>query len=197
MQLQMWWDNTGEEPCVKLPEGFYIRSFEGEKDVEKWVRITREDLQNSILAVEDFEREMLNREGVEKEHIYFICIEGEEVATVTAVMYPGKRQGYVHMVAVKRAFRGRGLGNALTSLALKVFFYNGMDNAYLHTDDFRIPAIKSYLRSGFKPMLYQEDMEERWLKGMENCNIDTLECVDGDGKFLKIIERKELQYDCE
>ena len=29
MQLKMWWDNTGKEPVVKLPEGFYI-NYEGE-----------------------------------------------------------------------------------------------------------------------------------------------------------------------
>lgn len=191
MQLKMWWDNTGKEPVVKLPEGFYIRSYEGEKDVFKWVEITSVDLQNTIITVEDFERDMLNREGVQKEHIYFICFDGEEVGTVTAIMYPEKKQGYVHMVAVKKEFRGRGLGSALTNLALKVFYKSGMKNAFLKTDDFRIPAIKSYLRAGFKPMLYQEDMEARWIKIMEVCEKDFLDCVDENGKKLKIIKRKE------
>ncbi|HOA31345.1 MAG TPA: GNAT family N-acetyltransferase [Clostridia bacterium] len=191
MQLKMWWDNTGKEPVVKLPEGFYIRSYEGEKDVFKWVEITSVDLQNTIITVEDFERDMLNREGVQKEHIYFICFDGEEVGTVTAIMYPEKKQGYVHMVAVKKEFRGRGLGSALTNLALKVFFDNGMENAYLKTDDFRVPAIRSYLKAGFKPMLYHEDMEARWRSIMEVCNLNSLDCVDEKGIYLKTIKRDE------
>lgn len=187
MQLKMWWNNTGDIPEVTLPEGFKIRSYEDEKDVFNWVDITKEDLQDSIKTVEDFTRDMLNREGVRKEHIYFICLKDEAVATVTAIMYPEKKQGYVHMVGCKRKYRGRGLGTALINLALKVFNENGMENAYLKTDDFRIPAIKSYLRAGFTPMLYHESMEERWKNVLKECDVKSMDYVDKKGVQVRII----------
>ena len=37
----------------------------------------------------------------------------------------------------------------------------------LKTDDFRIPAIRSYLRFGFQPVLEGEGMKERWDKIFE------------------------------
>jgi mycothiol synthase len=32
----------------------------------------------------------------------------------------------------------------------------------LSTDDFRIPAIAIYLSLGFRPFLYDDDMQNRW-----------------------------------
>ena len=37
-----------------------------------------------------------------------------------------------------------------------------MQTAYLTTDDWRIPAIKSYLRIGFTPDISTEDFKARW-----------------------------------
>jgi mycothiol synthase len=38
----------------------------------------------------------------------------------------------------------------------------GYRRIYLLTDDFRLPAIKTYLRLGFVPFLFEEGMEQRW-----------------------------------
>ena len=43
-------------------------------------------------------------------------------------------------------------------------FQNGYRSFTLLTDDVRIPAIKTYLNLGWKPWLYEPDMEERWQK---------------------------------
>jgi hypothetical protein len=39
-----------------------------------------------------------------------------------------------------------------------------MQTAFLTTDDWRIPAIKSYIRAGFIPDLSTEDFKARWEK---------------------------------
>ena len=41
---------------------------------------------------------------------------------------------------------------------------NGFETAYLTTDDYRIPAIKCYLRAGFEPEMTEDDHPERWEK---------------------------------
>jgi mycothiol synthase len=38
----------------------------------------------------------------------------------------------------------------------------GYREIYLQTDDWRLPAIKTYLNLGYVPLLCEPDMEERW-----------------------------------
>ena len=38
----------------------------------------------------------------------------------------------------------------------------GFRHIGLSTDDFRVPAVKTYLRLGFRPWYYEDDMKDRW-----------------------------------
>ncbi len=66
------------------------------------------------------------------------------------------------MVACHEAARGKGYGTLLNQIAVAVLKKEGMSTAYLTTDDWRIPAIKSYLRAGFIPDLSTDDFQNRW-----------------------------------
>ena len=101
---------------------------------------------------------------------FFIVSDGEAAATLTVVCHPENMEGYIHMVACKEKFRGRGFGTLLNNLALKVLKDEGMETAYLTTDDWRIPAIKSYLRAGFVPVIPDGDMDARWKAVFEKIN---------------------------
>ena len=71
----------------------------------------------------------------------------------------------MHMVGCKPEFRGLGIGGILSELTEYVFKKEGMQTATLKTDDWRIPAIKTYLKIGYKPDLVSEpDYKERWDK---------------------------------
>lgn len=72
--------------------------------------------------------------------------------------YPGA--GYVHWVGVLAAARGHRLGQILTQACLNGFADGGQSRAVLETDDFRLPAIRTYLRIGFVPE-YRSDAERR------------------------------------
>lgn len=76
----------------------------------------------------------------------------------------------IHMVACKEEFRGRGFGTLLNTLALKVLKDEGMETAYLTTDDWRVPAIKSYLRAGFRPVIPDDETDARWKAVFEKIN---------------------------
>ena len=71
------------------------------------------------------------------------------------------------MVACKEAFRGKGYGTLLNRICEYTLKSEGMESAHLTTDDWRIPAIKSYLRAGFEPVTMGEDFPERWEKIFE------------------------------
>ena len=61
-------------------------------------------------------------------------------------------------------FRGKRLGYMVCAEVMHKLFQNGYRSFTLLTDDVRIPAIKTYLNLGWKPWLYEPDMEERWQK---------------------------------
>ena len=68
------------------------------------------------------------------------------------------------MVAAKDSARGKGIGNLMSAFAVGELKRRKMETAYLTTDDFRIPAIKSYIKGGFYADLSTEDFRDRWDK---------------------------------
>ena len=57
---------------------------------------------------------------------------------------------------------GRGLGYAVCCAVLQRYRDAGYRRVYLRTDDFRLAAIKIYLKLGFVPFLFADGMAERW-----------------------------------
>ena len=70
--------------------------------------------------------------------------------------------GELGWVAGSSAHRGQGLGIAVCAAVVRRYLQAGYRRIYLKTDDWRLPALKSYLKMGFEPFLYQWDMPERW-----------------------------------
>lgn len=90
---------------------------------------------------------------------YLIEEDGEIVATASARYlddYPAS--GYLHYVAADAARAGRGLGLEVTVAVLREFEEQGLSRAVLETDDFRVPAVITYLRLGFVPE-YRDEVE--------------------------------------
>jgi mycothiol synthase len=70
--------------------------------------------------------------------------------------------GELGWVAGDPEHRGRGLGLAVCAAVVARFLGAGYRRIYLRTDDFRLPAIATYLKLGFEPYLFTEGMAERW-----------------------------------
>lgn len=66
------------------------------------------------------------------------------------------------MVGIHSSARGLGLSIPIVSAALHSFRDRGFKSVMLSTDDFRIPAIKTYLKLGFHPVLSHESHAGRW-----------------------------------
>ncbi len=168
-QLIMRWKNDGtDSKGVTFPDGVELKRFTEMKDGKRiWLDIVSymyegEDV--DVYAEEDFfKRLMTEHHGFREDQCFFLFVEGQPAATVTAITDDENKEGYVHMVSVKPSFRGRGLGTLMNTIVLDIFKKTGMRTAYLTTDDWRIPAIKSYLRAGFIPDTESEpDFFERW-----------------------------------
>jgi ribosomal protein S18 acetylase RimI-like enzyme len=75
--------------------------------------------------------------------------------------YPGK--GYMHWVAVHPDHQGQGLAAILSVAVLKEFRDTyGFSGAVLETQDTSLPAIKTYLNAGFRPVFFDESHPGRW-----------------------------------
>lgn len=70
--------------------------------------------------------------------------------------------GYVHYVGVLDRARGKRVGAALTAQCVHGFADRGLSTTVLETDDFRIPAVVTYLRLGFVPTYRSDDEQRAW-----------------------------------
>lgn len=57
---------------------------------------------------------------------------------------------------------GQGLGKAVSACVVRRFVDAGYRLIHLHTEEFRLAAIKTYLRLGFVPWMDSPDSAERW-----------------------------------
>ena len=98
--------------------------------------------------------------------IYVVTADGAVIGTASSRLlpehFPGS--GYVHWIGVAGAHRRRGVAAALLARVLDDFRERGCGAAVLETDDFRLPAIRAYLRCGFLPVydVAGEDHRDRW-----------------------------------
>ena len=107
---------------------------------------------------------MVGHENYDAQYCYLITDGDRAAATVTVIFDNAKADGYIHMVACREEYRGRGIGTYMNALSVWLLKTHGMKTAYLTTDDWRIPARKSYLRAGFTPDLSTDDFRARWEK---------------------------------
>lgn len=98
--------------------------------------------------------------------IYGIRSHAQLIATASAraipPLYPNS--GYVHWVGVDPVHRGRSLGKLVTAAVLVHFREAGLEDSVLETDDYRLPAIKTYLGLGFVPEYRTPEHRLRWSK---------------------------------
>ena len=166
-QLIMRWTNDGSKPLeIKLPENCRIARFtELDNALDKWLDIMQYGLSDGK-EDEAYYRDCMfdSYPNYEEDKCFFVLENGEAVASLTVICDYEKKEGYIHMVACKESARGKGYGTLLNNVALCVLKEEKMETAYLTTDDWRIPAIKSYLRADFMPDLSSDDFKERWNK---------------------------------
>lgn len=163
-QLIMRWKNDGTPAKpVSLPEGFTLVTMpELKNGVEQWLDIMQYGLSAKREEYAYYKSCMLDLPHYEPEKCFFIVHEGKAIASITVVCNPETKEGVLHMVGSLPECRGKGVGNMLGAIGLYELKTSGMQTAFLRTDDFRVPAICTYLRIGFTPDRSTENFTERW-----------------------------------
>ncbi len=162
-QLVMRWKNDGNPPSpLQLPAEITVIAFPQLKNaLEHWLDIVQYGLIKEK-STKHYTNSMTNWRDYDENYCFFVCKNELPVATVTVIFHRNENEAYIHMVACKESHRGMGIGNLLSQVAMYYVKEQKMDSAFLTTDDWRIPAIKSYLKAGFEPDLIDEDDVERW-----------------------------------
>lgn len=163
-QLCMWRRSLNGLPDIALPEGYTIRASRA-GDGTHWARIMRESFQDDRFDEARFQRDMVEHPAYRPERIFFVCAaDGVPCGTASAYRQTayGPDSGYLHYVGVCPAHAGKGLGAAISLRVLQQFRAEGLRDAVLQTDDFRLPAIKTYLTLGFVPMIIHVNQPARW-----------------------------------
>jgi mycothiol synthase len=163
-QLQMVWPEQllNAPPAVRLPPGYTLRIYRpGDEpqfykvmELAGWPAWDDARLQPWIVRILPAGWFMAVHEA-----------SGAIVATAMALhdhtaWHPfGGELGWV---AADPAHAGKGLGMAVCSAVTARFIAAGYRNIHLYTEDWRLPALKTYLKLGYIPLLYTPEMPERW-----------------------------------
>jgi mycothiol synthase len=161
-QLRMDLDSLEQLPAIDVAEGYSLRTYR-RGDEAAWCRL----ISGCIGGQQDEEGCRSSLTGTAKfspQDMFFAEHGGEAVGTACAHRGANTPDGvgYVHMVAVDAAHRGKKLGRALVVAVLRRFRELGYRAATLETDDFRLSAIKLYLALGFHPTMTDESHPRRW-----------------------------------
>lgn len=163
-QLQMLWpeDRLHAPPAAAPPAGYRLRRFEP-GDTEGYVRLM------AAAGFADFTPERVRHYATTALPDGFLLAvhggTGEPAATAMATHSPlplHPSGGELAWVAASPQHRGRGLGLAVCAAATRRFLEMGYRRVYLKTDDWRLPALKTYLKLGYRPYLFAAGMESRW-----------------------------------
>jgi len=163
-QLQMVWpeDRIDSPPDLCVPTGYSLRCY-ADEDEEDY---------GALMAKAGFDGWDHDRIEAARRSVLpngFFLIEHPEsgaiVATAMAQHNPSELHPYgaeLGWVAADPKHAGKGLGMAVCAAVTRRLLQAGYRRIYLKTDDFRLPAIKTYLKLGYQPLLHAEGMLERW-----------------------------------
>lgn len=149
--------------AAPLPEGYALRSSTGDRDLADLATIL------SAAFADPWDEERVRRdltEAPDVQAVYVATWQGRAVATASSRWLPERfpSSGYVHWVGTHPEHLRRGLASALLVRLLQDFAGRGREDAVLETEDFRLPALRTYLKFGFTPV-YEvggEDHRGRW-----------------------------------
>lgn len=157
--------NLDNLPEFALPSGFALRWYQS-GDETHWLRIHLAADQLNKISPELFKGQFgSDVKLLSERQCFLLAPTGEVVATGTAWFnddFAGGRWGRVHWMAVAPEFQGRSLGKVLLAAICQRLRELGHERAYLTTCTARVPAIRLYLRFGFKPVIRDVEEERRW-----------------------------------
>ncbi len=141
-----------------LPKGYHFEFYKtGDRD--SWIEIEKsaKEFSNYEDGLTSWNKYYFGKDNELKNRMVFVVNEsGEKVGTATAFYdidgSDKSGSGWLHWVAVKREYQGKGLSKPLISYTLKVMRALGYAHAKIPTQTTTWLAVKIYLDFGFMPI---------------------------------------------
>ncbi|MAF13106.1 hypothetical protein CMK11_21855 [Candidatus Poribacteria bacterium] len=164
-QLRMVWpaSRVACPPTVELPAEYVLREYAPADDERRFYEIM--DLAGWPGWDGGRLRPTLSK--VIPRGWFVVASRDTDIAVGTAMCLHNYKRvtpfwGNLGWLACDPAHSGRGIGKALTAAVVSRFIEAGYEKIDLYSEDFRLAALKTYLRVGFHPLLYADDMSGRW-----------------------------------
>lgn len=187
-QLIMRRPHVRDLPAPAVPTGYELRSFQP-GDEAGWNRLMDIAFERTP-GQSDFAREMAADAPYRPERVKLILDDqGTVVATASSWLQEkfGPEAGTLHWVATDPAHGGKGLGTSVSVAAMHQGASEGRTHLMLLTDDFRIAALKTYLRLDFRPVIAHRSHPRRWRK--------ILKSLDWPDRFEAILDGPREEFD--
>ena len=163
-QLQMIWPPHlfAAPPAVQMPTGYALRTYRRGDEAGFYRVMERAGWPGWD---DDKLRPWLSRIPPESWYMAVDQAGGEIVASAMGLhdhsdLHPfGGELGWV---AGDPAHAGHGLGLAVCAAVTRRLIAAGYRDIHLYSEDWRLAALKTYLKLGYLPFLYRPDMAERW-----------------------------------
>jgi len=163
-QLHMVWPEhlLDAPPPVQLPSGYSLRTYQP-GDEPRFFKVME------LAGWPGWNAEKLRpwRERILPQGWFMVVHNASSGIVATAMAFRdrlefGCQGGEIGWVACIPGHRGKGLGMTVSAVATTRLIEGGYHHIHLYTEDWRLAALKIYLKLGYIPFLYAPDMLERW-----------------------------------
>ena len=161
-QLKMQFRAFAALAPVRLPPGYTLATL-AQRDAAEWTAVLNATGKLGTWDDKRARESLTGKRPVLAAGSYLILSAAGAVATAcTLPPTAAEPRSELGWVAVDPAHQGRGLGLQVCSAVLWYARRNGWPATTLNTDDWRLPAIKTYLKLGFEPELTHDSHRARW-----------------------------------
>ena len=151
-------------PQHPLPNGFRMRPMQPDED-SLWTDVWRDAEPFARIGDEEFQNSFgMDRQAVPWRCFFLVTDKGLSVGTISAWYerrHKGLDFGRIHWVAIREAWKNRGLGKSMMTFAMNRMA-QWHERAMLGTQTKRLGAIKVYLDFGFGPDLELPGALDAW-----------------------------------
>jgi mycothiol synthase len=151
-------------PELTVPDDYALRTLTPE-DWHSWTMLMQENGELGEWTIDRSAPLFAPGSSLIFDGSFFATWQGEPVATAQINRHADPTYGpepELGWVAASPRHRGHGLGYAVCLAVLRYATAAGFPSIFLRTDDHRSPAIRTYLKLGFEPWLFDSTAAERW-----------------------------------
>jgi len=159
-------ERAAEIPAWAPPPGYEVRPYR-DGDIAGWSELL------TRVGFDEWWPQRLEEKGLtapeRRDGSRLIVFEGRQIvaSAMASQRSADPPVGQLDFVAAHPDHNGKGLGYGVCAAVVEYLVGRSYPLVILHTDDWRLPAIKTYLDLGFEPDMVEPDMPERWRKVYE------------------------------